>query len=100
MTTVWAPVHPQVTASNGVEVDAGIAPLLEVLWRRGFETDFSCQGGQDQDAHIGFTTAAGARMFAAQHSWCFLDARWVFFPATHIGELTEAWSRETRGVTP
>lgn len=31
----------------GVEVDEGIAPLLEVLWRLGLETQFSCQGDPD-----------------------------------------------------
>jgi len=36
--------HEQIVSSRGFEVDGGLAPLLEVLWARGFETLFSCEG--------------------------------------------------------
>ncbi len=49
---------------QGVWVDKNIAPLLKMLWDRGFDTQFSCQGGaqeyrggvvRNQDAYILFT---------------------------------------------
>ena len=56
--------HPQVLL-DGVEVDAGMASLLDALWGLGIETQFSCQGDPDRyirhqatssvhDAHIVF----------------------------------------------
>ncbi|WP_156401750.1 hypothetical protein [Agromyces sp. Soil535] len=38
--------HPQVEL-YGIEVDEGLAPLLDVLWRLGLDTQYSCQGHPD-----------------------------------------------------
>lgn len=38
--------HTQVQASRAL-VDEGMVSLLELLWERGYETEFSCQGGED-----------------------------------------------------
>lgn len=40
----WTPLHPQVTL-HGKQVDEGLADLLNVLWRNGYQTRYSCQGG-------------------------------------------------------
>ena len=89
-------VHRQVAASNSVEVDEGIRDLLEALWSRGMDTEFSCQGDRDGQAHICFARAADA--------WRFMEApgdflitvgesrAWVDFPAYLIGELTQYWT--------
>jgi hypothetical protein len=89
-------VHRQVTASNGVAVDEGIRDLLEALWSRGMDTEFSCQGDHNEQAHICFARAADA--------WRFMEApgdflitvgesrAWVDFPADRIGELTQYWT--------
>ena len=40
-------MHPQVTVNDGFDdiyVDERIAELLQELWRRGYDTQFSCQG--------------------------------------------------------
>lgn len=36
--------HVQVEASRA-RVDQGMAPLLELLWETGYDTQFSCEGG-------------------------------------------------------
>lgn len=36
--------HVQVITSRGIEVDRGMAPILEKLWDLGFETWYSCEG--------------------------------------------------------
>lgn len=89
-------VHRQVIASNGVCVDEGIRDLLEALWSRGMDTEFSCQGNHDEQAHICFARAADA--------WRFMEApgdfvitvgesrAWVDFSADLIGELTQYWT--------
>lgn len=98
--TDWAPTHPQVMSSRGVEVDAGIAPLLEVLWAYGLETEFSCQGARNGQAHIAFTTMSQAEQFAASSRGVafrraltfWKKSRWVFFPSDSIDYLTRVWS--------
>jgi hypothetical protein len=91
-----ATAHRQVTASNGVEVDERIRDLLEALWRRGMVTDFSCQGGHGELAHICFARAADAHRFMASpgdFSITLGESRaWVDFPAGLIDELTHYWS--------
>ncbi|WP_102141666.1 hypothetical protein [Mycobacterium hubeiense] len=89
--------HRQVTASNGVEVDEGIRDLLEALWSRGMATEFSCQGGPDELAHICFTRAADARRFMeapGDFLVTFGETRaWVDFPAHQIDPLTTYWAK-------
>lgn len=91
-----ATAHRQVTASNGVEVDEGIRDLLEALWRRGMVTDFSCQGGHGELAHICFAHAADANRFMGSRgdfSITLGESRaWVDFPADLIDELSRYWS--------
>jgi hypothetical protein len=88
--------HRQVTASNGVEVDEGIRDLLEVLWRGGMATEFSCQGQHGELAYICFTRAADARRFMEAPGDFLITLgetrAWVDFPAHLIGELTRYWS--------
>lgn len=66
-------LHPQVLL-DGVEVDVEMASLLEVLWRLGLETQFSCQGDPERyirhqatssvhDAHIVFADLGVAIRF-------------------------------------
>jgi hypothetical protein len=40
----WRKKHSTVLTSRSVPVDEKIAELIEVLWRIGFETQFSCEG--------------------------------------------------------
>jgi hypothetical protein len=92
-----ATAHRQVTASNGVEVDAGIRDLLEALWSRGLVTEFSCQGEHGKLAHICFTRTADARRFTqapGEFQITVGESRrtWVDFPAHLIGDLTRYWS--------
>lgn len=47
--------HTQVQASRAL-VDEGMVSLLELLWERGYETEFSCQGGQEWTRNIGGET--------------------------------------------
>lgn len=61
--------HTQ-TELAGVHVDRDIAPLLATLWRKGFRTMFSCQGGGSHnkggppmDAYILFETYHDAARF-------------------------------------
>lgn len=39
--------HPQVEVAPGIWVDEGMAELVPMLWKAGFETQFSCQGGNE-----------------------------------------------------
>jgi hypothetical protein len=92
-----ATAHRQVTASNGVEVDEGIAELLEALWSRGMATEFSCQGDHGKLAHICFAGAADARHFMDAPGEFLLTVgessrAWVDFPAHLIGGLIRYWS--------
>ena len=91
-----ATAHPQVIASNGVEVDEGIRDLLEALWSHGMVTEFSCQGEQGELAHICFTHAADACRFTQGHGDLLItlgeSRAWVDFPPHLIGELTRYWS--------
>lgn len=91
----WRPVHPQVVASNGVEVDAGIVDLLEVLWGNGFKTEFSCQGVDGFEAYIGFTSGADARRFVSGVDVYALYGPgecFVQFGSHQIEAVTEFWS--------
>ena len=93
-------VHRQVAASNGVEVDEGIRSLLEAVWARGMDTEFSCQGNYGELAHICFVRAADA--------WRFMEApgdflvtvgeslAWVDFSSDLISELTQYWAHRQR----
>jgi hypothetical protein len=63
--------HPTTRVSYGghqIKVDIGMAPLLQAMWARGYQTQFSCEGGEDpngpdQPAHIIFTDEAGGHRF-------------------------------------
>ena len=91
-----ATAHRQVRASNGVEVDEGIRDLLEALWCRGMDTDFSCQGAESGFAHICFARAVDARRFAQARPDFEITLgetrAWVDFPAHLIGDLARYWS--------
>ena len=92
-----ATAHRQVMASNGVEVDEGIAELLEALWSRGMVTEFSCQGEHGELAHICFARAADAHRFISAPGEFLITVgescrAWVDFPAHLIGDLTRYWS--------
>jgi hypothetical protein len=88
--------HRQVAASIGVHVDEGIRDLLEALWSRGMETEFSCQGDHDGLAHICFTRAVDARRFMTAPGEFLITVgesrAWVDFPAHLIADLTRYWS--------
>lgn len=58
-------VHPQVKV-EGISVDQDIAPLLRQLWRRGFITDQSCQGGGERPAYVQFVLLKMAHQFIEQ----------------------------------
>jgi ribosomal protein L28 len=93
-----ATTHRQVAASIGVEVDEGIRDLLEALWSRGMETEFSCQGDHDSLAHICFTHAADAwRFMEAPGDFLITEGEtraWVDFPAHLTAELTQYWVQQ------
>jgi hypothetical protein len=89
-----------VTASTGIPVDEGIRDLLEGVWSRDMVTEFSCQGGHGEPAHICFARAADATRFAAAHGDLVITfgasrAR-VDFPHSLIDELTATGVAETR----
>ena len=88
--------HPQVTASNGIEVDEGLCDLLEALWSRGMKTEFSCQGDHGTFAHICFAGAADACRFTQAPGYFRITLgecrAWVDFPPHLIGVLTRYWS--------
>jgi hypothetical protein len=94
--------HRQVAASNGVEVDEGIRDLLEALWSRGMKTEFSCQGDDDQLAHICFARAADAHRFIEAPGDFLITVgesrAWVDFPAHLTGELTQYWVQQDTGI--
>ena len=94
--------HRQVTASNGVDVDAGIRDLLEVLWSRGMVTEFSCQGDHDELAHICFARGADARRFIEAPGKFLItvgeSCAWVDFPSDLIDELARYWSSRGSGT--
>jgi hypothetical protein len=48
-----------------VLIDAGIAPLIEVVWGKGWHTAGSCECYVDERAYILFTTVFGADRFCA-----------------------------------
>jgi len=54
--------HTQVEVA-GIEVDEGIAELLEMLWDHGIKTQFSCQGGLRETAMIMFPSVGDATLF-------------------------------------
>lgn len=64
----WS-IHRQVTVPNPhldevIEVDEGIADLLEILWRAGIRTDFSCEGEAATGcAYVMIRGTRGARAF-------------------------------------
>lgn len=58
------PSHQQVNVS-GIDVDEGLATLLEYLWEAGIATQFSCQGGPSQ-AMIVFPTVTDALRFVQE----------------------------------
>jgi hypothetical protein len=58
--------HPQVHITHGPTsalVDVGIAPLILALWRRGIDTQASCQGDNERAASISFPTGMDADHF-------------------------------------
>ncbi|AIY32474.1 hypothetical protein PBI_MIAZEAL_120 [Mycobacterium phage MiaZeal] len=62
-------MHKQTTLahwSGEIEVDEGIAGLIQKLWVRGVLTEFSCQGHGDSPAYIMFTDLAEAIEFATE----------------------------------
>jgi hypothetical protein len=44
-------------------VDAGLAPLMVLLWGAGIRTEFSCQGGPDQRGYLVFVDAGELEQF-------------------------------------
>lgn len=56
--------HSQVCI-NGIDVDEGIAPLLKVLWEKGYRTQYSCQGNPDY-AYILFGSFCQANEFLCE----------------------------------
>jgi hypothetical protein len=59
--------HRQVQASRAT-VDEGMAELLEAVWAAGIDTQFSCQGGPDEEdwphpGYIVFPTIGDAVRF-------------------------------------
>lgn len=62
--------HPLTFLNNKFEVDEAIYPLLNILWRKGFKTEYSCQGGERNldgklvDAYILFYGDVSAKWFA------------------------------------
>jgi hypothetical protein len=54
--------HRQVKASRAV-VDEGLAPLLELVWAAGIDTQFSCQGTPSGNASIVFPDVDSALRF-------------------------------------
>jgi hypothetical protein len=84
-------------ASNGIEVDEGIAELLEAVWSRGMATEFSCQGERGKLAHICFARPSDARRFMQAPGEFLITVgesrrTWVDFPAHLIADLTRYWS--------
>ncbi len=47
--------HEQALTSQGFPVDAGLLPLIEALWAKGFETRFSCEGTHPNDLYAYIT---------------------------------------------
>lgn len=91
--TMFTPVHTQVDTSLGVQVDAGIAALLEALWAAGLQTEFSCQGSGR--GYICFTSAEAAEVFVSRSvsTEFTIMGRFVDLPTDSIDYLTELWSR-------
>lgn len=67
--------HEQVTLPDGVQVDVGIATLLNALWELGLRTSYSCQGTSEEPleetwacsaSYISFPEAADALTFFSQ----------------------------------
>jgi hypothetical protein len=98
-------------------VDVGIAPLIETLWARGFQTKSSCQNGGEVYgwcpvgmAYVTFATEAECKRFAGElrelrgydprqrveflRLSAYRAAQTAAFEARLIGEATE---RLTRG---
>lgn len=59
--------HRQVQASRA-RVDEKMAPLLELLWARGYDTQFSCQGGLKAGHHSIAGGIASRSMFGSELS--------------------------------
>src|SRR4051794_9409681 len=61
------PIHEQVTVQHPtegeIEVDAGIAPLLKVLWKAGVDTSMSCQCTEGERVWIEFPTSCDVERF-------------------------------------
>lgn len=58
------PDHTQVTV-NGIDVDEGLAELLQALWAADIGTQYSCQGGPGE-AMILFPTVKDALRFVTE----------------------------------
>src|SRR5262249_10137489 len=63
--------HPDGSLVEGIDV--GIAPLIEVLWARGYETKSSCENGGEiygwcplGMAYVSFATDAECQRFARE----------------------------------
>ena len=87
-------LHRQVSTSRpGVEVDAGMAPLIEAIWDAGIGTQFSCECLLDQRpssdvengaAMVLFDSLEGAYRFLAGLS----EALWRHHPGYDLGRLS------------
>lgn len=79
MTLMWEPSeedeHIQTATSIGVDVDEGIAPLLEAVWKYGIDTDYSCQGRPELHSIM----SSAGRSYV---SFCKLDDAITFFRLT------------------
>ena len=84
--------HTQ-TRVRGVEIDEGIAPLIDALWTQGFHTFGSCQEFRPGTARIWFDTEGDRRLFMAQvHDFSSMvsgDGYVVDFLTAEIPALTE-----------
>lgn len=114
--------HVQIaTSRHGVVVDVGMKPLIEALWARGFDTQFSCQDAQRWGAPSGrasivFTRFSTAVTFVrCSSAWLVDELNWtdprdnfclmpgkpmkgsgwrafVHFPTWTIDRLAQLWS--------
>ena len=72
-----------------VWVDEGIAALLKALWKHGYHTDFSCQGGESQPG--GYT---GKAYISFAH-WDEA-VRFVYQCHERFGKAQADWSKDKR----
>lgn len=110
---VVVPPPPQSHAPDGALLDEGISDLVQQLWRHGFETVISDEGGPDAEgtispARIGFRSHAIAREFVRMASGGEQPPGWactqdvgltvVAFPRALIPAITDVFGSERTTV--